>query len=145
LSGVLKSRYGIRGFHPSDYLNAYRKHTFRAFLKKYLSVTAPVFHILEELSQCKAFDAYICGSDQIWNVELTGGLLDPAYFLSFAPKTVPRVAYAASTGNHEISDEVRAKQYLKNLTHVSVREKGLAEPVKRLSGKAPASSMLISG
>lgn len=40
-------------------------------------------------------DAYICGSDQLWNPDVTWGI-DPAYYLNFGDDQVKRIAYAVS-------------------------------------------------
>ncbi|MBC8207264.1 MAG: polysaccharide pyruvyl transferase family protein [Kiritimatiellaeota bacterium] len=135
LTGKFKNRYRVFGLHPADYLNAYRQHAFKAFRERYIPQTERVYHTLDDLAELEAFDAYICGSDQVWNAELTGGQLDPAYFLSFAKAGAKRIAYAASTGGNGFQDEVRAAQLLENLTYLSVREASLVEPVARLSGK----------
>lgn len=41
-----------------------------------------------------SFDAYICGSDQLWNPDVTWGV-DPAYYLNFG-NVKRRIAYAVS-------------------------------------------------
>ena len=74
-----------------------------------------------------AIDCFICGSDQIWNSWLTGGL-DGAYFLDFETNA-KKISYAASKYTFEITDT--EKKYfsdsLADFSAVSVREAGLAE------------------
>ena len=41
-----------------------------------------------------SFDAYVCGSDQLWNPDVTWGI-DPAYYLNFGDVN-RRIAYAVS-------------------------------------------------
>ena len=41
-----------------------------------------------------SYDAFICGSDQIWS----SYLMNPPYFLSFVPDNKPKIAYAPSFG-----------------------------------------------
>ena len=48
------------------------------------------------------YDAVICGSDQVWNPDITGG--DLSYFLHFCDEHTRRVAYAPSFGLSEFSD-----------------------------------------
>jgi hypothetical protein len=69
-----------------------------------------------------SYDAYVCGSDQIWNPNFQG--LDPAYYLKFAQNS-KRIAYAPSIGTTIIDNKQREimKQNLKGMTHLSVREK----------------------
>ena len=70
------------------------------------------------------YDAFICGSDQIWNKDITG--LDDAFFLSFANPDKKRIAYAPSLGKEsgaiveEDYDIYRHK--LRNIDFLSIRE-----------------------
>lgn len=83
------------------------------------------------------FDCYICGSDQIWNIECLGGLRKP-YFLDFAPKNKIRVAYAPSLGNFKVLDnELKKdiKDLLNNLDWISVREKENVKDIQQLTEK----------
>lgn len=139
LRGVIKNRFGVFGLHPADYINVFRRHAFRAFRKRYIPETQRRFDRISELNQLEGFDAYICGSDQIWNAELTGGALDPAYFLSFAKAGTPKIAYAASTGGNDFGNEAIAANLLKCFTSISVREASLAPKVAELSGQGVVS------
>lgn len=75
----------------------------------------------ETLEQCgEIYDQVVFGSDQIWNLTLTGE--DYHYFGAFSPK-VKKVAYAASVGNFDLSrcmDTVGV--YLKEFAALSTRE-----------------------
>lgn len=51
----------------------------------------------------EGYDAVICGSDQVWNPNITAG--DLSYFLNFCDDKTRRVAYAPSFGISEFSDE----------------------------------------
>lgn len=88
--------------------------------------------------------AYICGSDQIWNpMLLSGGRLDPAYFLQFGSPDIPRFSYAASMGGYvpdvEVSSMIR--ECLKNYSYVSVREPRAQKYLAQLLGREVALSM----
>ena len=68
----------------------------------------------------------VVGSDQVWNLRLTGG--DMAYYL----KDVPcgrKIAYAASFGEFAVSQsDIRAvADYVKDFSRVSVRERTARE------------------
>jgi hypothetical protein len=81
------------------------------------------------------YDIFICGSDQIWNPNITS--LDPAYFLSFVPTDKKKIAYAASFG---ISDMPRGyqkilKKLLEGIEYISVREKEGKQIIKSLTGR----------
>ena len=72
------------------------------------------------------YDYVICGSDQIWNGTLTGGL-DPVYFGEGFPAQCKILTYAASNGHNEILDKDKPlfTKLIKNISNISVREKGL--------------------
>ena len=136
LQGKFRNRFAVFGLFPSDYLNAYKGWAFRRFQSQHLPIRGSMVTDAAELPNLPRYDAYICGSDQIWNAKLTGGQLDPAYFLSFAPTDVPRIAYAGSTGSDRFANEEDAAALLGGLTALSVREAALKPTVERLSGKA---------
>lgn len=81
-----------------------------------------------------SYDAYVCGSDQIWNPNFQG--LDPAYYLKFAPNS-KRIAYAPSMGTTTIDNRQKEimEQNLQGMTHLSVREKSGAEIIADITGK----------
>ena len=86
-----------------------------------------------------AYDAYICGSDQIWNARITSGLC-PAYFCEFAKQQNARkVAYAASCGKGEfplaMKDEVIS--LLKNFDAIGVREDSLCTHINETMDLIP--------
>jgi len=86
-----------RHMHKSAGLRAGR---FDAFRARYVCTTPMSWQSADSLrSSPPRFDAYVCGSDQIWNPYMCRPDdkpgLDPAYFLDFAPKE-SRVSYAPS-------------------------------------------------
>lgn len=68
------------------------------------------------------YGAVICGSDQVWNPDITGR--DLSYFLNFCDEHTRRVAYAPSFGisefSEEFSNEIRGD--LEKFHALSVRE-----------------------
>ena len=72
------------------------------------------------------YDYVICGSDQIWNGTLTGGL-EPVYFGEGFSAQCKILTYAASNGHNEILDKDKPlfTKLIKNISNISVREKGL--------------------
>lgn len=81
-------------------------------------------------------DAYICGSDQVWN--FVKCFNDPTYFLDFTKsmKNVKRIGYAPSIADPwPVSRWDEFKGYLVNMDFISVREKSDVEVVEKLSGK----------
>ena len=79
------------------------------------------------------FDAFICGSDQIWNPSL----LRDAYLLNFAADDKVKIAYAASFGRDSLNDtDIQyISQKLKNFTAISVREELARNTLKKVVGK----------
>jgi len=69
---------------------------FRHFVSRNLHVTRRYPTLLSLRKNPPKLDAYICGSDQLWNPDLLDGHFDPAYFLDFGSDKIRRVAYAIS-------------------------------------------------
>lgn len=90
---------------------------------------------LSELAQ--HLNAVICGSDQVWNTEITSN--DFHYFLDFVSGKVKKIAYAASFGITHIPENVQEeiKLNLNKFDSISVREEEGADLVERLIGKRP--------
>lgn len=84
--------------------------------KRYISLAA----LKKEPPEC---DAYVCGSDQIWNPDVLNQEYDEAYFLQFGEPNVKRVAYAASMGRApKISEISDLNGLCKDFTAISLRE-----------------------
>ena len=121
-------------------LTSYRGDTiqwnkFRNFRYKYLNLSVPCSDIQDIVDT--GYDAFIAGSDQIWNNWITGGSFDPAYFLQF-DTDARKIIYAASSQTPPFEKEVEKdfSSKLKELDFpVSIRERQLAEYAERLSGK----------
>lgn len=100
-----------------------RKWSFDKFNKEYLNITKRYSSYLE-LQQMPPFaDAYICGSDQIWNTLHKNGK-DPAFYLDFGSEKVKKIAFAASLATDKIydgyDDFVRTR--VSKIDHVACRE-----------------------
>jgi len=69
------------------------------------------------------FDAYVSGSDQLWNPDLLNFAFDPSYFLDFGPSKVRKITYAVSSGK-KLSERENAQlaSLCKNLSSISLRE-----------------------
>lgn len=76
---------------------------FSEFIDNYLNIIPKHYHSLKELQlNYPQSDAYVCGSDQIWNTGTDS--YAEAYYLNFGPKNSLRIAYAPSFGK-ETTDE----------------------------------------
>lgn len=101
-----------------------RNQRFNAFVDKYF---APLFSESyggwETLvAKCKKnYDAFLCGSDQLW---LPNNLGSHFYTLEFAPDNKPKIAYATSFGVSQIPDGQKkaTAKYLNRFQHLSTRE-----------------------
>jgi len=112
---------------------------FADFAKEYLPTTKRI-NTFEELEDVQA-DILICGSDQIWNcdVSLSEGRDRrwDYYFLNFGKPSAKRIAYAASCGGIPIRGELhsRVRSALSNFDHISVRENGTKDIISDLTDK----------
>ena len=101
-----------------------RKKAFDRFTAKYLRLTRR-YNSYEELkADAPEADAYIAGSDQIWNTLFPNGR-DAAFYLDFGKPNVRRISYAASFATKDVVPEYRefVSKELKNIDFVSIREK----------------------
>lgn len=87
----------------------------------------------DQLSLCEdTYDAFICGSDQIW----APNQFDEWFYLSFVSNKFKKIAYAPSIGLPSIPENLRDRvsQLIKNIAYLSIREKQGADLVKDLTG-----------
>ena len=80
------------------------------------------------------YDFFIVGSDQVWNLEITG--YDPFWFLDFAPPE-KRFSYAASFGTDHLPENSLSwyRERLAGFANLSVREASGQEIIRELTGK----------
>ncbi len=108
---------------------------FWKFRKEWMQLSSRLYASFGELQRDNlGMDAYICGSDQIWNPSLTGGDFDPVMFLAFAGQGTRRIAYGPSLGQAELSPEYlpKLKTHLANLDHISAREDSAVSIIRSL-------------
>lgn len=102
-----------------------RFYTSKERFNAVLQIGPDHYQTVDELkSKPPRFDAYIAGSDQIWNFGKSRPF-DRAYFLDFGETSIRRIAYAASIGQNEIlsEDKEAFSEGLKRFNAVSVRER----------------------
>lgn len=110
-------------------VSKYRK--MECFRRRYLAVTKRC-RTVKQLQKLEVKELYVAGSDQIWNPQLTGGKLDPVFFLNFVSGDAKRVSYAASTGATPSEEQALLYEpYLKTLERISVREARAAEVLEK--------------
>ncbi|RYQ29139.1 polysaccharide pyruvyl transferase family protein [Bifidobacterium pseudolongum] len=139
-------RQGLKSY-VSDLLfmpgNIRRRRSYQTFWKEHLNLTEKTYQgdtAESDLQNDFAdYDALICGSDQIWNLDCTFGPLPP-FFLSFAPGHAKKIAYAPSLAhkhfeprNFTAEDQERISNWLNRMDSVSVRELSVADQFKKLT------------
>ncbi len=114
-----------------------RYNRFNNFVDDKMNLSKQSFTKFEELSSYKFdYNAFICGSDQIWNPFIfEKKRFDPSFFIAFA-KEKKLCAYAPSFGTPEIPAEMHNELigYLQSFSHISVREKQGQKIIKEVAG-----------
>lgn len=108
-----------------------RDELFNMFRRQYLSVSK-TYQKSDDINS--DFNAFIAGSDQIWNLEIPE--VDMRYFLPFA-ESAKRYSYAASFGSAAVPEKAKEwiSKQLSQFARLSVREEQGRTLVKELSGK----------
>ena len=106
---------------------------FEDFRENYINITRRYSSPKEVATIDDEYDAYICGSDQIWSPVL----LNPVFYFDFLSDTERKIAYACSFGVSSIKGKKATKitNYLNRFDYISVRESSGCEIVKNLTGK----------
>lgn len=117
--------------------NKKRKENFEIFAKKYFNLTQKKYYDYKDMKELNdKFDIFICGSDQIWNLNCTQGV-QPAYFLKFANKDKLKIAYAPSLAHVKFDRNYDAdlKEAIKDLDYISIREESTLSLIQPLTEK----------
>ena len=114
-----------------------RYQRFEQFAKDHLRISAHRFESLEELRSAQLpYDLILSGSDQIWNPKIfPDGHFDPVFFGAFSQRR--KIAYAPSFGVPRIPEgmEEELRGYLKQFSHISVRERQGQAIVRDITGQ----------
>ena len=124
---ILKNRNIISGLEKQEQFEKFDLEHF-SFSSKYSTID----YISEDLD--KDYDAFIAGSDQIWNSNFTFNF--EFNFLRFA-SAYKRISYAASFGSDHVNAEYVNKftEYLSDMAYISVREIAGKKIVESLTDK----------
>lgn len=121
-------------FSPKRYVSPERERLFETFLGSRIHET-PVCDSAHELAALnRLFDAFVCGSDQIWSPLY----FDENYFLAFVDDPSKMISYAPSIGTYQIADtEIRTKMtaLISRFQHLSVRETYGSRIIQELTGQ----------
>ena len=127
LKGLLKNLV----FLPS---NIAMQKMFGAFREKYFFRTQHKYYNNDDFKQHPIIaDAYIVGSDQVWNSALNHGIIYP-YYLSFAQKGKKKIAYSSSFGVDSLREEEKTinRELLGTFDYITTRELSGVDIVKKL-------------
>ena len=126
LLNPLHPRHCVRILHNYGAFKR-RAKSFEQFSQRYFRLTEKRYGVRAEsrLTELTTqFDCFICGSDQIWNLDCTHGIVKP-FFLSFAGDK-RRVAYAPSLAHTSFKpenfDKKLVAELLSKFDFLSVRE-----------------------
>lgn len=129
--GFIKSHHTKRNLKRTliQFFLWLHRHQFATFEKTHMKY-APVERMSDLPSLNNQADAFVCGSDVIWNNDFNFG--ESAYYLDFARKY--KFSYAASFGKADVNemDFARLAQYFASFDSISIRESSGAEIIKNL-------------
>lgn len=113
---------------------AQRDAEFMAFKRNYCRFTPKTTSRERLLEMGKEYDAFVLGSDQVWN---PANLEMDFYTLNFVPEEKTKVAYAPSFGVSKIPDKQieKTKAYLNRIQYISVREIAGTDIINNLTGR----------
>lgn len=112
-----------------------RDKAFNAFLEQHLPLTNEVISHENAVSVSHSYDAFVCGSDQVWSPRC----FDSLYYLDFVSDS-KKIAYAPSFGCDEIEsypESMQIKGLVSRFESISVREQSGADIVESITGKRP--------
>lgn len=104
---------------------------FRAHIKMTPKLNLRDLHALEG-----QYDAFIAGSDQVWNDSITD--FDPSYYFDFVKSPEKKMSYAASFGFESIPNDVKPKykELLKDFCFFNMREESGVKNIQSLLEKS---------
>ncbi len=108
---------------------------FESFQQNQLRLS-PRYHTVAELEAGPTeYDAYVCGSDQIWNFSEGAS---PVYFLRFLPTDRPAIAYAPSFGKtfEASSAPEHLADWIQRFQYLSARESSGVDFIQELAGRS---------
>lgn len=105
---------------------------FRRFDSQFLNIGMPCDRASIQ-TVAREFDALVVGSDQVWNLSMTGH--DTGYLFDFDAGYTKKVSYAASLGQDNIAEDDLAtiSRLISVFDNVSVREQSAVEKLRAAS------------
>lgn len=116
--------------------NAKKKERFEFFRANYLKIGEKEYHTSDELRQGKLeYDAYVTGSDQVWNPD---SIIHDAFYFTFLDFSKKTIAYAPSIGVSKIDNPgilQKMENYLKHVKYLSCRENAGAKVIESITNR----------
>lgn len=109
-----------------------RNTAFKGFRNDLIPLSKDSYYNSSEMEATeKLYDAFVVGSDQVWNYKCIGG--DSTFLLDFVKSGKKKNSYAASLGKmtSEELDRMKFPKYLSDYNQISVREKDGFDIVKK--------------
>lgn len=132
-----RSKEALRHGRPLLYLQYNRKNEkFSRFFSEHIRFSGHCYQNHEELLAAEnRYDAFLTGSDQVWNPFCTDS--DTAFLLDFVHTARKKNSYAASFGVGELPEtwKARARELLKDFNKISVRERQGEKMIEDLLGR----------
>ncbi len=127
----------FRSFSPGDIIRIpyfiFKNITHYRFRKSNISLSKKKYN-KENISQTASkYDAIVVGSDQIWNMSITGN--DLSFFCPWDDKNAKKYSYAASFGKTSLQkweEKYSISSYLKDFCKITVREESGVMALKEL-------------
>lgn len=107
------------------------KNNYSSYLKKYCTLSKPIYDYDNFAEVCPSADCYMTGSDQVWNYKHNEGI-DKHYFFDGIPGK--KIAFASSIGMKNLPEDYAAyiKRALGQYYAISVREASAVELLEQL-------------
>lgn len=106
---------------------------FKEFQNEYFDLSENIYPNIQSLNNNPPlYDIYVTGSDQVWNTRTVKN--DPNFYLCFAPKNKPKIAFSACFANDSLDDKYKdsIRERLSNYKYIGVREKSAVDIIKDL-------------
>jgi len=129
---------GLKKFPVQLLISIYRwlkSRIIKKFIEKNCALSEVIYDRSNIVSANNEYDAFISGSDIIWELYVTGA--DYTYFLDFVKEKNKKYSFSSSFGYRFVPEEFlpKVKKYLSEYRQISVRENEGADIIKGLLSK----------
>ncbi len=134
LSGMLRKLRKKKSFNGQFFLNKEKEQLFDTFIERHLRFTEKCEDLSDLENLNRYYDAFVCGSDQIWSPLV----FNPHFFLDFVKDSNKKIAYAPSFGVNNIDDvytKAETKKLLADFKQLSVREETGKKIIETITSK----------